>query len=189
MVARGLREPLLIVTDGNPGVLKAMEEVFPRSMKHAARNIGWRTSWQGPEGSPRRAQGSHPRVVPCAELRARAEQGPGGDCSVPPTISERDEVHGGDPRSLSSGTTTSSVASQAASNREPARRTFGEHRRRTKVIPHFFTEEAAMKLSYAVLLAVANKWRRVRMDVFTARKVEELRNKLLPQLTSKESAA
>ncbi len=46
-----------------------------------------------------------------------------------------------------------------------------------------------MKLSYAVLLAVANKWRRVRMDVFTARKVEELRNKLLPQLTSKESAA
>ena len=33
MVARGLREPLLIVTDGNPGVLKANEEVFPRSMK------------------------------------------------------------------------------------------------------------------------------------------------------------
>ena len=32
-------------------------------------------------------------------------------------------------------------------------RTFGEHKRRTKVIPHFFTEEAAMKLSFAVLLA------------------------------------
>ena len=54
-------------------------------------------------------------------------------------------------------------------------RTFGEHKRRTKVIPHFFTEEAAMKLSFAVLLAVANKWRGVRMDVFAARKVEELR--------------
>ena len=59
-------------------------------------------------------------------------------------------------------------------------RTFGEHKRRTKVIPHFFTEEAAMKLSFAVLLAVANKWRGVRMDVFAARKVEELRNELLP---------
>ena len=33
MVARGLREPLLIVTDGNPGVLKAIEEVFPQSLK------------------------------------------------------------------------------------------------------------------------------------------------------------
>ena len=54
---------------------------------------------------------------------------------------------------------------------------------------HFFTEEAAMKLSFAVFLAVANKWRGVRMDVFTARKVEELRNELLPQLTSEESAA
>ena len=31
------------------------------------------------------------------------------------------------------------------------------------MIPHFFTEEAAMKLSFAVLLAVAN-WRGVRMD-------------------------
>ena len=37
-----------------------------------------------------------------------------------------------------------------------------------------------MKLSFAVLLAVANKWRGVRMDVFAARKVEELRNELLP---------
>ena len=33
MVARGLREPLLIVTDGNPEVLKAIEEVFPQSLK------------------------------------------------------------------------------------------------------------------------------------------------------------
>ena len=32
-LARGLREPLLIVTDGNPGVLKAIEEVFPQSLK------------------------------------------------------------------------------------------------------------------------------------------------------------
>ena len=28
-----MREPLLIVTDGNPGVLKANAEVFPRSLK------------------------------------------------------------------------------------------------------------------------------------------------------------
>ena len=35
-----------------------------------------------------------------------------------------------------------------------------------------------MKLSFAVLLAVANKWRGVRMDVFAARKVEELSERL-----------
>ena len=57
------------------------------------------------------------------------------------------------------------------------------------MIPHFFTEEAAMKLSYAVLLAVANKWRGVRMDVFTDRQVEELRKEILPEKSSEESAA
>ncbi len=34
--------------------------------------------------------------------------------------------------------------------------TFGGHKRWTQAIPHFFSEEAAMKLSFAVLLAVAN---------------------------------
>ena len=45
-------------------------------------------------------------------------------------------------------------------------RTFGELKRRTKVIPHFFTEQAAIKLSFAVLLATASKWRGVRMGCF-----------------------
>ena len=61
MVARGMREPLLIVTDGNPGVLKAIAEVFPRSLKqrcqkHRLENI----LGQGSEGSARRTQGGHP---------------------------------------------------------------------------------------------------------------------------------
>jgi len=68
-------------------------------------------------------------------------------------------------------------------------RTFGENRRRTKVIPHFFTEKAALKLSYAVLLAVSNKWRGLRMDTFTLRQVEELRSKVLVDLAIDESVA
>ena len=46
-----------------------------------------------------------------------------------------------------------------------------------------------MKLSYAVLLAVTNKWRGVRMDVFTTRQLEELRREVLPENTPEESAA
>lgn len=68
-------------------------------------------------------------------------------------------------------------------------RTFGENRRRTKVIPHFFTEKAALKLSYAVLLAVSNKWRGLRMDAFTSRQVEELRGKVLVEPAVEESVA
>ena len=43
MVARGLREPLLIVTDGNPGVLKAIEEVFPQSLKQRCQKVSVRS--------------------------------------------------------------------------------------------------------------------------------------------------
>ena len=68
-------------------------------------------------------------------------------------------------------------------------RTFGENKRRTKVIPHFFTEKAALKLSYAVLLAVSSKWRGIRMDAFTLRQVEELRSKVLVDLAMDESVA
>ena len=68
-------------------------------------------------------------------------------------------------------------------------RTFGETKRRTKVIPHFFTEKAAMKLSYATLLAVANKWRGINMDAFTARRLEELRRVVFPETRKEKSAA
>ena len=68
-------------------------------------------------------------------------------------------------------------------------RTFGEHKRRTKVIPHFFTEAAALKLSFAVLLAVTNKWRGVRMDVFTTRQIEEIRKEVLSEKSTEVSAA
>ena len=45
------------------------------------------------------------------------------------------------------------------------------------------------KLTYAVLLAVANKWRGVRMDAFTARQVEELRKRTFIDSSEKQSAA
>jgi putative transposase len=190
MVARGLREPLLIVTDGNPGVLKAIEEVFPRSLKqrcqkHRLENI----------------LGKAPKEVR-AELKAAIlesfhaqsyEQGVKTGREVIAHYRQRF------PSAMKCMEQTLEACLQAL-RLPPAHhkrlrtanlleRTFGEHKRRTKVIPHFFTEQAAMKLSFAVLLAVAGKWRGVRMDVFTARQVEELRNELLPQPTSGESAA
>jgi transposase-like protein len=38
-------------------------------------------------------------------------------------------------------------------------RLFGENRRRTKGIPPFFQEGAAMKLIYATLVPASQKWR------------------------------
>ena len=190
MVARGMREPLLIVTDGNPGVLKAIAEVFPRSLKqrcqkHRLENILGK--------APKEVRDELKAAILESFHANSYEQGLKKGREVIARYRQRF------PSAMKCMEETLEACLQAlrlpAAHHKRLRtsnlleRTFGEHKRRTKVIPHFFTEEAAMKLSFAVLLAVANKWRGVRMDVFAARKVEELRNELLPQGTSKESAA
>ncbi len=137
-----MREPLLIVTDGNPGGSKRSQRSSLEASSNVARSTASRTSW----ARLRRKCATNSRRPSLSRsmrtARARAEEGSGGDRSVPSTIPERDEVHGRDPRSVSSGATPSCGASQKASHVE-SKRTFGEHKRRTKVIPHFFTEEAA----------------------------------------------
>ena len=45
-------------------------------------------------------------------------------------------------------------------------RLFGEERRRTKVIPHAFTERAVLKLMYAALIRAAETWRGIAMTEF-----------------------
>ena len=57
------------------------------------------------------------------------------------------------------------------------------------MIPHFFTEKAAMKLSYATLLAVTKKWRGLNMDAFTAGRLEELRREVFPENRKEKTAA
>ena len=116
---------------------------------------------------------------PCEELRARAEEGPGGDYPVPSTIPECD----GHEETL--GCLQVLRLPEAHHKRlrtsNLLERTFGELKRRTKVIPHFFTEQAAIKLSFAVLLATASKWRGVRMDVFTIRRMRNFETSSSPK--------
>ena len=190
MVARGLNEPLLIVTDGNPGGLKAIEEVFPRSLKqrcqkHRLENI----------------LGKAPKEVR-AELKAsilesfHAESYEQGQKKGREVIAHYRQRF---PSAMKCMEETLDACLQAL-RLPPAHhkrlrtsnlleRTFGEHKRRTKVIPHFFTEAAALKLSFAVLLAVTNKWRGVRMDAFTTRQIEEIRKKVLSEKSTEVSAA
>ena len=188
MVARGLREPLLIVTDGNPGVLKAIEEVFPQSLKqrcqkHRLENI----------------LGKAPKEIH-DELKAEIlesfhaksyEQGLKKGREVITRYRQRF------PSAMNGMEETLEACLQVLRLPEAhhkrlrtsnlLERTFGELKRRTKVIPHFFTEQAAIKLSFAVLLATASKWRSVRMDVFTIRRIEELRNEFLARRIRQEN--
>jgi transposase-like protein len=56
-------------------------------------------------------------------------------------------------------------------------RTFGESRRRTKVIPRFPTERSCLALVFASLLTASAKWRGIRITPRILRQLEALRPK------------
>lgn len=57
-------------------------------------------------------------------------------------------------------------------------RSFIEERRRTKIIPGFFGEKAALKLVFAVLQRAPRRWQRIRITELELRQIELLRIEL-----------
>jgi transposase-like protein len=190
MIARGLDEPLFIVTDGNPGILKAIEEVFPRSLKHRCQRHRLEN-----------ILGKAPR-----EVRRKLKQAILGSFHADDyetgikigrqvIASYRDRFPAAMHCMEESLAVTLTALKLPPAHHKRLRtanileRTFGEKKRRTKVIPHFFTEKAALKLSYATMLAVSNRWRGLTMDAFTVGRIQELRKEVFPESKKESSAA
>ena len=57
-------------------------------------------------------------------------------------------------------------------------RSFEEERRRTKVIPGFWTEQSCLKLVFSVLVRAAKRWRRVAMEDMELKRIDALREEL-----------
>jgi len=186
MIRRGLNEPVFIVTDGNPGVLKAISEVFPNSLKgrcqkHRLENI----------------LGKAPAAMR-AELKAEILNSFHADTYEEGLRIGRDVIARYKQR-LPNAMKCMADELEAClrvlklpkvhhrrlrtSNR--LERTFGEKKRRTKVIPHFFSEKAAMKLVFATMLTTTARWRGVLMDAFTSQSIDQLRDRLFVKSAKK----
>lgn len=179
MRRRGLPDPLLVVSDGAPGVIRAIEECFPRALRqrclaHKMRNL----------------QSKVPDDVwPEFHARARA-------CyqAASPALARllRDDIvatYGNDLPSAVACLTDDFEACIAhlrfpLAHRRAIRTTnllerlFGEERRRTKVIPHAFGERAVLKLMYAALIRAAERWRGIRTTEFEQRQLRAIRDEL-----------
>jgi putative transposase len=57
-------------------------------------------------------------------------------------------------------------------------RTFEEEKRRTKVIPGFFTEKSCLKLVFSVLINASKRWRRIPMEDMELIRIDALRKEL-----------
>jgi putative transposase len=179
MRRRGLPDPLLVVSDGAPGVIRAIEECFPRSVRqrclaHKMRNLESKTS-----------EDLWPEFKACATACYQAAS---------PALARllRDEIVATYANKLPSAVACLQDDFEACiahlkfplAHRRAIRTTnllerlFGEERRRTKVIPHAFGERAVLKLMYAALIRAAERWRGLKMTEFERRQLHAIRDEL-----------
>ena len=165
MRRRGLGEPLLVVTDGAPGLIRAVEECFPfarrqRCLAHRMRNLlaklpeeirdEFREAAKAAYQAPSRAVAESLRADVVERFAERA----------PAAVRCFEE----DFEACIAHLDLPPAHRRIARTTNLLERLFGEERRRTKVAPNLWGEKPVLKLCYAALLRASDAWRGVRIN-------------------------
>jgi putative transposase len=179
MVARGLRTPTSVTSDGAPGLVSAIEAVFSKSLRircwyHKLGNIRSKLPQEGAE-----------EVLAHARAVRDAPTFEAGEAQAASLIESFGEIY---PAALKSF--ADDLEASLAHLKLPVRhrinvrttnlleRSFVEERRRTKVIPRFVDEKSAMKLVFATLIRVSERWSRVSISELERKRLNLLRREL-----------
>ena len=179
MRRRGLPDPLLVASDGAPGVIRAIEECFPRAVRqrclaHKMRNLLSKVPEDVWPEFKARAQACYQAASPALARLLRDDIMATYAADLPSAIAclnddfEACIAHLRFPLNHRRAIRTTNLLE----------RLFGEERRRTKVIPHAFGERAVLKLMYAALIRAAEKWRGLKVTEFDSRQLKAIRSEL-----------
>ena len=186
---RGLASPLLIISDGAPCLIAAIEQAYPKALRqrclvHRARNILAKI----PAGMQAEVKDAYWKIFDTEDLTT----GPGQDLVeiIDARISEMAARYGLTYPSAMKCLTTDAEGLTAylrfpAEHRHRSRhsnfieRTFGETRRRVKVIGRLPGETSCLALVWAVLDRAARGWRGFTMTADGLRLLQDLRRSLL----------
>jgi putative transposase len=176
---RGLADPLLVVTDGAPGLIRAVETCFPRALRqrclvHRLRNLHSKApDRQWPEIAIR-ARGCYEAASPALATLLRDDFVHTYERELPAVVAcFRDDfeaciAHLRFPLQHRKVIRTTNVLE----------RLFLEERRRTKIIPHAFGERPVLKLMYAAVIRAADRWRGITVGEFEQRQLRAIRDEL-----------
>jgi transposase-like protein len=186
LVARGLTAPLLVVTDGAPGLINAVEQVWPAALRqrcvvHRARNVLAKVSaadqdlvkadyWAVFDDLP-----AEPGEIALAEARRRVDafaaawgtRYPRAVACVLDDFAELTAHLRFPPEHWARIRHTNLIE-----------RTFGETRRRTKVIGRLPGERSCLSLVWAALDRAGRGWRGVELRPASVRHLQQLRHDL-----------
>jgi putative transposase len=176
MTSRGLGIPLSLTSDGAPGLLKAIEEIFPQSLRmrcwvHKMRNLSVKLP-------PEIWEKIKPEIVAIRESATYQQ----GEQKLLAVAEKYKEIYPSlvkclleDYPALLNVLRFPYRHRKAIRSTNLIERTFVEERRRTKVIPQFLTEKSCLKLVFSVLYRAASRWRKIPMGPFEIREIGRLR--------------
>jgi len=164
MTARGLEEPLLVTSDKHKGLKKAVREVFPHAFKqpclaHKMRNILCKL--------PKKIEKELKELIKQVYYASSYEDGLKLGHELIARFKDRYtsamECLEEDLAECLTYLRFPQAHWKVIRTSNLLERTFGEGRRRTKVIPRFPTESAGLRLLYATLITASRSWKGVRM--------------------------
>jgi putative transposase len=176
LVARGLREPLLIVMDGAPGLVKAVKRVWPRAYRqkcqvHKMRNILAKL----PRLMQAKMKGLVQQVFLAPTFVTAMKRGRDLIAKFKDRYPAAMECLERDLEACVTYLRFPEAHHRRIRTTNRLERLNGEGRRRTKVIPRFPTERSCLTLLYASLVAASKLWRGIPMTAAMLRQLAQLR--------------
>jgi putative transposase len=179
LAKRGMQTPVTITTDGAAGLTKAIDAMWPKSLRircwfHKMQNLQQKVpagAW--PEfkalvvdmrDAPTREKAEDRRDAIVARYQREFPEA----CRCLLDDAEASLNHLAVPQRHQQYVRTSNLVERA----------FVEERRRTKVIPHLFAEESLVNLVFGVLIRVSERWGKKCFSEFEQQQIRSLRGRL-----------
>jgi len=186
---RGLPSPLLVISDGAPGLIAAIEQAFPKALRqrcliHRARNVLAKV----PAGMQAEVKDAYWAIFDTEDLKTQP-----GPCLAglidnritemaarySPTYPAAMKCLLADREGLTAYLRFPAEHHNRVRHSNFIERTFGETRRRTKVIGRLPGETSCLSLVWAVLDRASRGWRGLTMTSDGLRLLQDLRRSLL----------
>ncbi len=179
MRARGLGEPLLVVSDGAPGIIKAIETCFPRSARqrclaHRMRNLAAKVPddiWPEVKARIQAAYQAPSRAI-ARDLAA------GVAADYEKELPSAMACFTNDFEACIAYLRMPVTHRKAIRTTNLLERLFVEERRRLKIIPNAFGERPVLKLMFGAMTRAAERWRSIRYTDFERRQIDAVRKEL-----------
>jgi putative transposase len=176
---RGMRPPVTITTDGAIGLTKAIDTMWPKSLRircwfHKMQNLEQKVPEQAwpafkalvadMRDAPSRKKAEERRDQIVAQYQREFPEA----CRCLLDDADASLNHLEVPPRHQQYVRTSNLAERA----------FVEERRRTKVIPHLHDERSLVQLVFAVLIRVSDRWNKKSFSAFEQQQIRSLRGRL-----------